>query len=388
MKAFDYHIPTKVLFGPGRVSEVGETVKQYGNACLVVTEAVLKTETDILDKVSASLEEAGVSVFLFDGVVPNPTTGTVDAGAAMAKAHNVDVVLGVGGGSSMDTAKAIAVGATHPGAAWDYRIFTDNPITDATLPIVVVSTTSGTGSQTTPVSVVTHSGDKCKFALVDTRLFPKVGIIDPELMESLPPHATAATGFDAFTHAFESYVSRNAATHTDLCALEAMRLVVTYLPRALKDGSDKEARAHLAWADTLAGSCIANAGVVLPHGIGMAIGGHAPHVRHGEALAVIYPEFMRYTYVSSIEKFARVARLFDAGLAAATDDEAAKASCEVMDKFLQDIGMYFSLKDLNVPEGELSAIADDSVKLPDYKANPRVPDRDVIYEMLRAAYDR
>ncbi len=271
--------------------------------------------------------------------------------------------------------------------SWEHGAMVE-PLAVGVHALVVVSTTSGTGSQTTPVSVVTNSAERCKFALVDTRLFPRVGIVDPELVETLPPHPTASTGFDAFTHAFESYIHQNTSTHTDLCPLEVMRLVVEYLPRAIKDGFDKEARANLAWADTLAGSCIANAGTVLPHGIGMAIRGHAPHVRHGEALAVIYPEFMRYTYSSNTEKFATVAHLLDAKLDGKPDEFAAEASCDTMDGFLQNIGMYFTLKDLDVPEDELPAIADDLVKLPDYTVNPRVPDRDAIFGMLTTAYDR
>lgn len=388
MKAFDYHMPTKILFGAGRVKEVGQTVKSYGSKCLVVTGSVSISATDIYAKVAASLKSEGMDFFHFDGVTPNPTTDDVDAGVALAKENGVDVVLGVGGGSSMDTAKAIAVGATHPGTAWDYRIFTERAITSATLPVVVVSTTSGTGSQTTPVSVVTHTAEKCKYALVDAVLFPRTGIVDPELMETLPPHATASTGFDAFTHAFESYVHKNSTPFTDLCALEVLRLIVQYLPWAIRDGHDKEARANLAWADTLAGACIANAGVVLPHSIGMAIGGHAPHVRHGEALSVVYPEFFKYTYASSISKFAAVGRLLDSSLADESDEHAASKSCEAMERFLKDIGMYFTLKSLNVPEGELPAIADDSVKLPDYSVNPRVPDRDTILDLLKLAYDR
>ncbi|MCG8508935.1 MAG: iron-containing alcohol dehydrogenase [Rhodospirillales bacterium] len=388
MRAFDYHLPTKIQFGPGRVKETGETVKAFGDKCLLVTEKVLVETTGIIERVSASLKEAGIGFAIYDGVVPNPTTESVNGGSEMAKETGANVILGVGGGSSMDTAKAIAVGATHPGTAWDYRIFTSNEITDATLPIIVVSTTSGTGSQTTPVSVVTNNAEKCKFALADGLLFPRVGIVDPELMVTLPPHPTASTGFDAFTHAFESYIHKDASIHTDLCALEVLRLVIEYLPRAIKDGSDLEARTHLAWADTLAGSCIANAGVVLPHGIGMAIGGHAPHVRHGEALAVIYPEFMRYTCSADIGKFATVARLLDPGLQPASDERAAEACCEAMDRFQRSIGMSFTLKGLKVPEDELPTIADDSVKLPDYQANPRIPDRDAIFGLLQSAYDR
>jgi len=205
-------------------------------------------------------------------------------------------------------------------------------------------------------------------------------------MVTEPEHITASTGFDVFTHAFESYIHKDASVYIDMHALEAIKRVVKYLPVVLKDGSNKEARTDMAWADTLAGLCISNAGTTLPHGIGMAIGGHAPNVMHGEALAIMYPEFMRYTYKSAIQKFAIIGCILNPELENVSDEVAAEKSCEEMDKFLGKIGMYLTLEELNVPEEELFAIADDTMELPDYSVNPRVATRDEVLKMLKKRY--
>ncbi|RLC39697.1 MAG: alcohol dehydrogenase [Candidatus Nealsonbacteria bacterium] len=387
MKALDYYQPTEIKFGWGRVEEIGEIVSRFGKRCLMVTVPVFDSMAPVFENIKKSLKEANVEVSHFDGVIPNPTTDSVNKGAEFAINNNIDVVLGVGGGSSMDTAKAIAVGATHEGEAWDYRLFSNKKITEKTLTIITITTTSGTGSQVTPVSVVTNTTKKCKFALVDPLLYPRVSIIDPQLMLTVPEHITASTGFDVFAHAFESYIHKNASVYTDMHAREAIKRVAKYLPLTLEDRTNKEARIEMAWADTLAGLCIANAGTTLPHGIGMAIGGHAPHVMHGEALAVVYPEFMRYTYKSALKKFADIGRIFNCGLEDVSNEEAAEKSCEEIDKFLKKIGMSLTLKELRVPEEELAAIADDTQKLPDYTVNPRIATRDEIYKILKRSYN-
>jgi len=333
--------------------------------------------------VNQSLEDSGVSVAHFDGVIPNPTTEEVSAGARAAEKHRADVVLGLGGGSSMDTAKAIAVEATHQGTCWDYLFFRNNQPTEKTLPVVAVTTTSGTGSQVTQVAVVTNPEEKTKSALYHPRLFPKTALVDPELMLSVPEHVTASTGFDVFAHAFESFITSNSSPYTDLISLEALRLVAANLPRSVEDGSDLEARTHMAWADTLAGLSIANAGVTLPHGIGMAIGGSYPHVMHGEALAVVYPAILRYTYETVPDRFARVGRLFDPGLAELAGAEASAKSCELIQDFIKRIGMSLCFADLKVPEEELRDLAEASLVLPDYKSHPRVVDLDGVFELLK-----
>lgn len=388
MKPFDYFQATEIHFGTGHLSETGEVVARYGKQCLLVTVPTEGVLAPLFDKVKGYLKESGVNVEHFDGVVPNPTTDCVSAGAEIARAFRADVTLGVGGGSSIDTAKAIAVEATHPGTAWDYLWFRDSQPTEQTLPIIAVTTTSGTGAEVTQVAVMTNTAEKTKSAIFNSHIYPKVSIIDPELMVTLPPHVTASTGFDVFCHAFESYLHSNASPYTDLLALEAIRLVARYLPVVVEDGSNLGAREAMAWASTLAGLCIANAGVTLPHGIGMTIGGQCPQVMHGEAMAVTYPEFTRFTYPYAIGRFAAVGRILNPHLENESEGIAAERSCEEVDQLLKKIGMWLSLEGLGVSEDDVVTIADNSQVLPDYKSNPRIASRNEIYEILTKSFRR
>jgi alcohol dehydrogenase class IV len=386
MNNFKYFQPTEIRFGAGRVAEVGEAVARYGRRCLLVTVPEFPSFAPLFRRVKESLASQGIAFAHCDRVVPNPTTDSVSAGAAMAKDFRADVVLGLGGGSSLDTAKAVAVEATHEGSCWDYLFFRPTQPTEKTLPVVAVTTTSGTGSQVTPVAVVTNPGERNKSALAHPRLYPKTSIVDPELMVTVPPHVTATTGFDVFAHAFESYINPGGSAYTDILALEALRIVARSLPAAVSDGADMQARTSMAWADTLAGLAIANAGVTLPHGIGMAMGGLYPHVAHGEALACIYPAVLRYSWDAAPKKFAAVARLFDGLLAGRDDAAAAAAFSGVVESFLRDIGLKIGLEDLKIPEDELNVLAQASLVLPDYKNHPRIADGEDVYAILKRSY--
>jgi len=386
MDPFQYHQPTEIRFGRGKVEDTGEATACLGRRALLVTTPAVAELEPVYAKVVASLEAAGVAVAHFDGVMPNPTTEVVSAGSEMAREHGADVVVGLGGGSSMDTAKAIAVEATHEGSCWDRLWFRDVQPTEATLPVVAVTTTSGTGSHVTQVSVVTSTLERCKSALYHPLLFPKVAIVDPDLMATLPPNITAPTGFDAFTHAFEAYIHAGTSPYVEILAREAIRLVARHLAVAVRDGANAEARDGLAWADTLAGLCIANAGVTLPHGMGMAIGGMYPHVAHGEALAVLYPAFVRYTWEAAVPKFATLGRLFDAELRKASDEEAARGAEAAVTGLLDAIGLRLSLRALDVPENELDELAEACLVLPDYQNNPRVATLADMKGILRESY--
>jgi len=388
MHPFNYFQPTELRFGSGRVSEVGEAVARFGRRCLLVTVPENEALAPLFARVKGILAESGIECLHFDGVVPNPTTVCITRGANMAKEFGAEVVLGLGGGSSMDSAKAIAVEASHPGTAWDYLWFSKTQPTAATLPIVAVTTTAGTGSQFTQVAVLTNPDEKNKSAIYNNIVYPKVAIVDPELALTVPPHVTASTGFDVFCHSFESFLHTNSSPYTEMMAVEAIRIVAQNLPAVVDDGSNLAAREAMAWADCLAGLCIAEAGVTLPHGIGMTIGGFCPHVMHGEALAVTYPEFTRYTYPYAVRQFATMGRLFAPELNNVPDREAAARSCEVLDEFLKRIGMWLSFEGLAVSEDEIVQIADHSQVLPDYKNNPRVATRDEIYEMLERSRQR
>jgi alcohol dehydrogenase class IV len=393
MKDFNYYQPTEILFGCGRINQIGETVAKYGKRCLLVTvdQAKAPPLVPLYDKVKASLKAAGVDVEHFTGVIPNPTTESVTEGAKMAEKLKSDVVLGVGGGSSMDTAKAIAVEATHEGGCWDYLFYKeeDNPISaEKTLPVIAVSTTSGTGSQVTQVAVVTNPAVRDKSALFNPIIYPKVAVVDPELMLTVPEHVTASTGFDALCHSFEAYMHPNASPYIELLAVESVRLVVENLPTAMKDGSNIEARSAMAWADTLGGLSIANAGVTMPHGIGMAISGMYPNVAHGEALAITYPVFTRFTWKSAVRQFATLGRILDKSLESEPENIAARKSCELMDEFLKKIGMWLDLKGFKMPKSEIAELAKASMVLPDYTNNPKVATAEEMLDIIKDCYSR
>ena len=384
---FNYYIPTEVAFGCGRVAEVGKLVRRFGTKALLVSGPANSRLHDLYQKVLALLAEEGIEAAHFDGVVPNPTTDVVSAGAKMAKELGAQMVIGIGGGSSMDTAKANAVEASHEGTAWDY-LYYKQPPTEKTLPIITIGTTAGTGSQTTTVAVITNPAFKDKSAISNRNVFPKLAIVDPELTASMPASVTAQTGFDAFCHNFESFLSVRASAAVEALALDAIRRVFTYLPRAIADGQDMQARTQMAWVDTLGGMTNACAGTTLPHGLGMQIGGHCPHVTHGQALAVLYPSFTRYTRPAAVEKFAAVARVLDPALVQVSDEEASEQCCVLIDEFLKKIGLWIGFEDLHVTKEEIREIADCGQVLGDYKRNPRVATIEEMYEILMDSYSR
>lgn len=385
---FRFRLPTDLIFGAGTVDRTGEVVGRYGRRCLIVSRPARHAFVDIYQRVQAALDRAGVRYEHFDGVVPNPTTDSVTAGATLAREFGADVVLAVGGGSSIDVAKAIAVEAVHDGTSWDYLFFRDTQPTERTLPVVTVPTTSGSGSHVTHISVISNPRESTKSALAHDRLFPRSSIVDPELVTSTPSRVTATSGFDIFCHAFESYIHVGAQPFTDLMALEAIRLVAARLPRAVTDGHDVEAREQLAWADTLAGMCIANTGTTLPHGIAMTISGRCPAVPHGEALAFVYPQAVAFTHAAAVERFAAMARMLEPELASTSDEAAAERSPDVVAAFLRRIGLWTNLQQYDVTRADLSAIADHSRVLGDYLNNPRIAERDEIHDMLLEAYER
>ena len=389
MKNFNYHQSTKILFGRGRINELADIALQYGKkALLVTTPASVPALRQQYDKVIRILADKGIEVAHFDGVIPNPTTEIITAGANMARNSGAEVIIGLGGGSSMDSAKAISVEATHEGTSWDYLFYkTPQPDPSRLIPVIAVSTTSGTGSQVTQVAVITNSTVRDKSALYNNILYPQVCIVDPELMLSVPEFVTATTGFDVLCHAFESTINPGTGEYVDLLAWEAISIVAGYLTKVLAAPNDITAREKMAWADTLAGLCIANAGVTLPHGMGMAIGGMYPNVAHGEALAIVYPAFTRFTWESAVPQFAKLARTLNPGLKDLPDEKAAGKSVGEVDKFLKKIGLWVSLKDKGMPENEINLLAKQCMVLPDYKGNPRVASEEEMIELVRMSYN-
>lgn len=387
MKTFEINQPTKIVIGKDSLMNLGQYAAQYGNKAILVTENVSGPLAGIYRKALRILEAAGVQAVHFDGVQANPTTDIVAKGAVMAREAGAQVVIGLGGGSSMDTAKAIAIEATHEGTVWDYLHYKKQP-DDRTLPIIAVTTTSGTGSQATPCAVITKTEDKDKSAVWNDHIFPKIAIVDPMLMLSVPVGVTMQTGFDTFAHNFEAFLSVNGSLYTDTLALQGIRLAVENLPKLLEKPDDLAARESMALADTLGGIVIASAGVTLPHGLGMQISGHKPSVSHGQSLAVVYPEFTRFTWKYAVDKFAAAGRIFNPELNSADDTEAAKRCCAEIDGFLRKIGLWIDFSALGVTKEEIREIANDGQVLNDYKNNPVIASIEEMYDMLMNSYLR
>jgi len=385
MKDFNYHQPTKIIFGTGRIKEAGEIAAGFGKKCLLVTTPAVPATEEQFKMVKTILRDAGLELAHFDQVIPNPTTDIIAEGSRMARDLGAEVVVGLGGGSSMDAAKAIAVEATHEGSCWDYLFFKKEP-TEKTLPVIAISTTSGTGSQVTQVSVVTNTAERDKSALYHPQCFPKVCIVDPELMLTVPGQVTAPTGFDILCHAFESTINPGTGAYVKLLAWEAISIVAENLPALLNDLANIESREKMAWADTLAGLCIASAGVTLPHGMGMAIGGMYPQVAHGESLAIVYPACTKFSWESAVPQYARLARILDPSLNDTPDQQAAGKCTEAVVAFLKKIGLHKKLSDAGMPKDEIEALAKQCMVLPDYQGHPRVATYEEMVELVRESY--
>lgn len=310
---FTFFVPTQIRFGAGKLNELKTIAPALGNRVLLVTrprKGSLKATYEVVEKL---LEKVGLSYTYFDEVIPNPTLEGVEKGIELAVENQVDFVIGIGGGSVLDTAKLIAFLTTPSGAIdWEAALskysnpFAVGPSPDSALPFIAVSTTSGTGSHCTQAAVVSDTVKQEKITLFHSGLFPSIAIVDPELMCSVPPTVTAATGFDAFTHAFESFLGGRTSPLTEAMSLEAIRLIFENLPAVLKDPHNTSLRTRLAWADTLAGMCLANGGADLPHPLGEIIGGICPRIAHGETLAMVYPDFLKYKEPLSRDSFKKI----------------------------------------------------------------------------------
>jgi len=382
---FTFYMPVEIIFGEGRVADIGRLVSRYGKKAMLVTTPLIDPKWWPYKKIISSLESDDVSVVVFDKIKPNPTVDVIDMGAALARQEGVEVIIGFGGGSSMDAAKGIAVGATHPGSIWDYNLSSDIQPGNKTLPIIAVGTTAGTGAQITSGAVITNAKMAFKSGVVGRVISPKACIVDPEITYSMPPHLTATTGFDAFSHVFESFIHETNNILIDRFSLEAIRIVAENLPIVVKDGANKLARRMMAMADTLGGICIENVGTTLFHSMGMAIGGHFPHVSHGEALIAVYPSVLDFSWQFCKDRFAAVARIFDPALANESDDDAARLLSGCVEKFLELIGTSISLTDLNIAEQDLDGLTDATLKYTHLGAHPVVPTKRQIRSIFQNA---
>lgn len=294
---FQYYIPSKVLFGCGQLDKLHKQKLPGKKALVVISSGTSVKKFGYLDRLIEQLDKAGVSHVLFDKILPNPLETHIMEGAALAKAEGCDFIVGLGGGSIIDSAKAIAVMCTNEGRFWDYVYGSTGggqPVPKQPLPIVAITTTAGTGTEADPWAVVTNSetGEKIGFGYDDT--FPVLSIVDPDLMVSVPAKLTAYQGFDALFHSTEGYLNRNTNPINDLYALKAIELIGKSLATVVNDGSNKEARENVALANTLSGMSESIGGCISEHAMEHPLSGKNPKLEHGAGLIMLCEAY--YTY--------------------------------------------------------------------------------------------
>ena len=297
MNSFTINIPTKVLFGPGRLKELHEQELPGKKALVVISSGKSTRANGYLDALLQELELSGVSYTVFDQVHANPTVASVVLGAEAARKAGADFVIGLGGGSVMDAAKAIAVMAVNEGRLWDYvNSGTGKGLTKAhkALPIVAITTTAGTGSEVDGCGVITNQESHEKIGLKMPDMFPTLSIVDPELMLTVPPRFTAFQGFDALFHSLEGYVHKNANLMSDTLAERAIRAVAAYLPVACRDGSNLQARTELAFANTLSCYVMVLCGTVSQHAMEHALSAYHEDLPHGAGLILLCQAYFGY----------------------------------------------------------------------------------------------
>lgn len=346
---YDMYVPTRVMFGVGMLNRLSEQPLLGKRALIVISNGKSTRANGYLARTEEQLHKAGVETVVFAGATPNPTVSDVNAGAKAARENGCDFLVALGGGSVMDCSKGIAVMATNEGELWDYVTIGSgkgHPIAVRPLPIVAITTTAGTGSETDNSGVITKEDTFEKAFIGDASLFPVLAIVDPELMATVPPAFTAYQGFDALFHSTEGYIAGGANLMSDMYALTAIEHLAKYLPRAVKDGKDMEARTHVAWGNTLSGAVMCLTLITSEHAMEHALSAYHPALPHGAGLIMISKAYYKYfiEHHACDERFVRMAQVM--GMPEATKPEdfltaltRLQEACGVADLKMSDYGI-------------------------------------------------
>ncbi len=360
--SFTMYVPTKILFGEGTLNELHKQEMPGGKAIIVISNGKSTRSNGYLARTEEQLRLAGVETVVFDKVQPNPLKDTVMEGAAFAKENNCDFVVALGGGSCIDSAKAIAIMAVNEGDLWDYVASgtgKKKPIVNEPLPIIAISTTAGTGSEADAGCVVTNPETNEKVGIKTPVLFPKLCIEDPELMKSVPPSFTAYQGFDALSHSLEGYVSKFANPMSDMYAITAIENVGRYLARAVRDGNDREAREHVAFGNILSGTVMCVGTTSSQHSLEHALSAYHENLPHGAGLIMLSRAYFTniIEHHACDERFVRMAR--------AMGMEDAKEPMDfiaALEKLLQDCGVAdLKMSDYGITPDEFPKMADNAM---------------------------
>jgi len=354
MKTFSFTGAQRIVFGRGSFAGLPDNLSELKIARpLVVLDGSLAA-IGFGEKIGELLKKAGREFVLYDKAVPEPPLELVDDGAKLALRKKCDGIVGIGGGSAMDLAKAISVVAANKGKAVDYLGL--NKVPGPGLPKIMVPTTAGTGSEVTFTAVFIRKKLNKKEGMNSPYLYPELALLDPELTLSLPPQATATTGIDALCHAIESYTSINASPVSEMFSLEAIRLISDSIRTAVHDGSNIEAREAMLLGSLYAGYGLANAGVTAVHSLSYPLGGRYG-VSHGLANTIILPKVLAFNLPGALEKFVDIAEVMGEIVDELPLREAAYLCVEAVEALIEDCGVTTTLQDLNVPEEDFPLLA-------------------------------
>ena len=373
----------RIIMGPGAIARIGEEVRNLkAKKVLFVTDkGVIKA--GLIKLALKVLKKSKINYMVFDGVKPDPRYEITADCVDLIRREKADLIIGFGGGSPIDIAKSAAIMVTNEGPIAKY--FGVDLIPKPGLPTLMVPTTAGTGSEVTPIAILSDEGEKLKKGIVSSYLFPSVAILDPELTLGLPPDITASTGIDALIHAIEAYTSVNATDMTDLLAFRAMELLYHNIRTAYADGNNLQARSSMMEGSLLAGMAFANAGVTAVHAFAYPIGAEF-HIPHGIANTLMLPHVMRFNFLGNVSKFAQMAKAFGLPTEGLDNLRMAEESLEAIERLAEDIRVPKHLAEFGIKEKDIPGLAEGVMKITRLLANnPRVIKLEDAKEIYRLA---
>ena len=357
-------------FGPGARKKLPEAIGQLGKSkAMVVTDPGL-IEFGVAKMVTDVLDEAGIEYDIFSDVKPNPTVTNVKNGVDAYKKCGADFIIAIGGGSSIDTAKGIGIVVNNPEFGDVVSLEGCAPTRNKSVPIIALPTTAGTAAETTINYVIIDEEKRQKRGCVDPNDNPAVAIVDAELMYSLPKGLTAATGMDALTHAIEGYITKGAWEMSDMFEIEAVRMISRYLPVAVADPRNAEARNGMAVAQYIAGMAFSNVGLGLVHGMAHPLGSLFD-IPHGVANALLLPVVMEFNMEKCLEKYPEIARAMGVDVSGMTKEDASRAACDAVKALAVKVGIPQHLRELGISESDIYALAEQALADVCTPGNPR-----------------
>ncbi len=378
--SFSYELSSKIEFGLGVAKHTADRVKEYGGSRVLLVADPGILDIGVVDTVTDSLEAEEIHYELFSDIEREPEAKGVVEGTELARSEGCDVVVGIGGGSALDTAKAIAVMLRNEGHIRDYS--GQNLIANPGVPMIALPTTAGTGSELTIWTVITESDKGVKYGVGSPYVTSTLALCDPELTVTLPPHMTASTGMDALVHALESYVNTATQPISEAFSIRAMELVAKSLRAAVANGENLQARSDMLLASSIAAMAFNPTRLGIAHALAMPLGVRHK-IYHANITAILLPEVMRFNLISNLEKFARIARIFGEDTGQLPLREAAELSVAAIRKLSEDVRIPDGLAQYGVREEHLRNLAEEGMASGNIPVNPRKPSAEDLVEIMR-----